>query len=282
MGHSLVLVQSGASPDLKAETATTWTAGLDLVPAAIAGLEVSWTWFTVDYRNRIAQPALDDPDNILAHESEWASFITRNPSPAQIALLCESPLFAGSRVACLVSSPAAIIDYSLTNLASTRETGIDLNISQSLTTYWGELRFSVIANDLLRFEQAAAAQSTPQNVLNTVGNPIAFHLQAAAEWHRYNAGQPGLGVRTALHHTGDYRNPGSVQIPHVRSATTLDLQLFGRLPGSDRWSSETRLSLSIQNLFNQPPPFVDNPYGYDISNTQPLGRTLSVLLSTHW
>ena len=68
-------------------------------------------------------------------------------------------------------------------------------------------------------------------------------------------------------------------MPHVRSATTVDLQLF---MGLNRSWPHTRVSLNIQNVLNQPPPFVDNPYGYDISNSQPLGRMLSLRVSTDW
>jgi iron complex outermembrane recepter protein len=282
MGNSLVLVQSGVGGDLKAETATTWTAGLDLKPEAFPGFEASVTGFAVDYRNRITQPALDDPDNILFRASEWAPFIIRNPSSTEVATLCESPLFGGSRAACLASSPAAIIDYRLTNLTLTRETGVTLDVSQSLASRWGELRFSVNASDLLEFDQTATVLSPARSVLNTVGNPISIHSQAAAEWYLHSAAQPGPAVRAALHYTGAYRNPGSVLVPHVRSATTVDLQLFGLTRSDDHWWDNLRLSLNVQNVFNQSPPFVDSPFGYDISNAQPRGRTVSLLASKDW
>lgn len=278
-GNSLALIRTGTSSELKPETATTSTVGLDLTPDFLPDFQLSVTGFWIDYYNRITQPALDDPNDILAHESEWAPFITRYPTATQVAALCESPLFNGSRQACLDSSPTVSVNYSLTNIAVTRESGIDLSLRQSLVTGWGRFRFTLDATDLLRFEQAATWNSRLQSVLNTVGNPIAFHAQTAAEWQLRTLGVYEPGARVALNHTGAYENPGSSLMPHVRSATTVDLQLF---MGLNRSWPHTRVSLNIQNVLNQPPPFVDNPYGYDISNSQPLGRMLSLRVSTDW
>ena len=282
LGNSLVLIESGVSGHLRAETARTWTAGLDLKPDAFPGFEASVTGFAVDYANRITQPALDDPGNILFRASEWAPFINGHPSSAWVATLCESPLFSGSRAACLGSSPAAIIDYRLTNLTLTRETGVTLDLSQSLTGRWGEFRFINKASDLLYYEQTATTLTPPPSNLNTVCKTISKHSLTAAEWYLHSAGQPGPAVRVALHYAGPYRNPGSVLMPHVRSATTVDLELFGLAPRYEFWWDNMRLSLYVQNVLNQSPPPVDSVFGYDKSNAQPLGRTVSLLASINW
>jgi len=280
-GHSLVLVESGTSQSLRAETATTLTAGLDWVPMNDGSFQVSGTWFNINYRNRIAQPALDDPADILVREAEWTSFVTRNPTAPLVTGLCESPLFAGSRLACLGSAPAAVVDYRLTNLSLTREAGVDLNVKESVHGQWGNLRFSVDAEDLFRFDQTPTAVSAPQSVLNTVGNPIALRLRATTQWAMRRDDQPGPGVGAAVNYSGGYANPESALEPHVRSATTLDLQLFEALT-VDRWWGVSRVSLNILNVFNQGPPHVDNPYGYDIANFQPLSRVISLFVGKDW
>jgi iron complex outermembrane receptor protein len=70
--ESLLLV--GGNADLRPETATTWTAGFDLRPAAWPGLTLGATWFDIKYRNRIDKPvqqnltgALSDP-NLAGHQ----------------------------------------------------------------------------------------------------------------------------------------------------------------------------------------------------------------------
>src|SRR6185312_3355411 len=123
-GRSLVLIEQGSNAALKEETAKTWTAGIDLAPPFLPGATVSLTYYSIDYQNRIAQPAADNPFAILVNESEWAPVITRSPSRAQIDAICTRADYQGSVAACLASSPAAIVDGRLANLAATRTSGI--------------------------------------------------------------------------------------------------------------------------------------------------------------
>ena len=41
-------------------------------------------------------------------------------------------------------------------------------------------------------------------------------------------------------------------------------------------------ALNAVNVFNQSPPFVDSMYGYDVVNSQPLGRVLSLSVRKKW
>ena len=47
-------------------------------------------------------------------------------------------------------------------------------------------------------------------------------------------------------------------------------------------SGATDLSLNVVNVFNHSPPFVDNQFGYDVSNVQALGRVISLDLTERW
>ena len=44
------------------------------------------------------------------------------------------------------------------------------------------------------------------------------------------------------------------------------------------------VALSVQNLFNEDPPFYDSPLGvgYDPANASPLGRTVALQISRRW
>ncbi len=71
-GTSLVLVEEGNNSDLKQETASTWTAGIDLAPSAVPGLKLSLTYYAIDYENRILVPGPTSPVDILLQESQWS------------------------------------------------------------------------------------------------------------------------------------------------------------------------------------------------------------------
>jgi iron complex outermembrane recepter protein len=281
-GRSTILGIQGDNPTLKQETATTWTAGIDVVPVAVPGLKLSLTYYAIDYEGQIAQPASAAPFDILVQESEWAPVITRNPTAAQIAAVCNSPEFQGSRAGCLISLPAAIVDFRLANLASTKVSGLDIDARQSLDSGVGEFRFGVNGSYVFRFDQAVTNTSPSTDILNTFDNPLALRLRATAEWNRHQLDEPGLGLNLAINHTNGYDNPGSSLVPRIHPWTTVDLQLRYRTPKGDGFWADTEVALNTVNVFNQSPPFADNLTGYDQGNAQPLGRVVSVYARKKW
>ncbi|HEX8757404.1 MAG TPA: TonB-dependent receptor [Steroidobacteraceae bacterium] len=281
-GRSLILVEQGSNPTLKQETAKTWTAGFDLAPMLLPGSTFSLTYYSIDYENRIAQPAADDPFAILVNESEWAAVIHRDPSRAEITAVCNSPVYQGSVSACLASSPAAIIDGRLANLAATKTTGIDVQASGTFSGSWGRLDTGLTGNYVFKFDQAVTPTSPAVDIVNTITNPLALRLRGTIEWNRVGPGMPGPGVSVAVNHTGGYKNPGSMLMPNVSPWTTLDARIIYRTQPSGGWLSGMELSLNAVNVFNHDPPFVDDLYGYDLYNVQALGRVVSANISKQW
>jgi iron complex outermembrane recepter protein len=281
-GRSLVLVEQGSNPDLKQETARTWTTGFDLAPKFLSGSTFSLTYYSIDYENRIAQPAADDPFAILVNEAEWAPVITRNPSPAQIAAICNSSDYEGSVAACLASSPAAIIDGRLANLATTKTTGLDLEAQDAVKSSLGTLVLGVTANYVFEFDQAVTGSSPPTNIVNPVTNPLALRLRGTIGWSPRGPGLPGPGFDLAVNYTGGYRNPGSTLLPHVSAWATADARFVYLTGARGGWLSGMQFSLNAVNVFNHEPPFVDDLYGYDLYNVQALGRVVSADVSKRW
>jgi iron complex outermembrane recepter protein len=281
-GRSLVLVEQGSNPSLKQETAKTWTAGFDLAPPWLPGSTFSLTYYSIDYENRIAQPGADDPFAILIDAAEWAAVINRNPSRAQIAAICNLPDYQGSVSACLASSPAAIIDGRLANLATTRTTGLDLEAHDSFTGALGTLGLGLTANYVFHFDQAVTASSPATDIVNTISNPLALRLRGMLEWNREGPQLPGPGLAVAVNYTGGYRNPGSTLVPDVSPWTTVDVRFLYRTRPDASWLGGVEFSLNAVNVLNHDPPFVDDEYGYDAYNVQPLGRVVSADFSKRW
>ncbi len=277
-GRSLVLAEQGSNPQLREETARTWTFGVDLSPWR--GAQFSFTFYDINYRNRIEQPAADDPVGILQHAAEWAPVITRNPSRAQIDAICNDPQYIGSVAACLTSQPAAIVDLRLANLATTRTRGVDIDASQRLATRWGHFRLQVRGEDVLAFTQSVTPNSPATSILDTVANPLAVRLQGTLGWSRHGATAPGWSGALIVNYTGSYHNLGSTLLPDVPQWTTVDLYARYRLhPGR---LGQTTLSINAVNVLNRDPPFVDGLFGYDLANVQALGRVLSLEITQRW
>ncbi|HEY6927797.1 MAG TPA: TonB-dependent receptor [Steroidobacteraceae bacterium] len=280
--QSTILGIEGVNPKLGPETATTWTTGLDLVPTVDPGLKLSLTYYAIDYQGQITSPAAGNQLAVLVQENEWSPFIVRNPTQAQIAAVCNRPDLFGSRSACLASSPAAIVDFRLANLSSTKVTGLDLDVRQTLDSRVGRFDFAFNGNYTFYFDQAATGSTPPVNILDTVGNPLQLRFRATAGWSQYGDEDRGLGVNLAVNHTGGYNNLTSQRLPRINSLTTIDMQFrYGMPPGSGILSG-TEFSLNAVNVFNQSPPFVDDMFGYDQTNFQGLGRVLSVSIVKTW
>ncbi len=281
-GQSLVLVRQGTNSSLGPQTATTVTGGIDLTAPAVPGLRLSLTYYEIDYEGQIATPALNDPRDVLVNEYEWASVIKRNPSDAQVALICNSPEFLSSRDACLTTRPAAIVDLRLANLGLTRTSGVDMDMREQLNTEVGGLGLRVVGSRVFHFDQAATSTSPGVEILNTLGGPLGLQLRATTEWTQRAAGDTGFAAQFGVNYTGRYRNPESMLLPNIASSMTFDLQLRYRTPGCDVWWSAMEFVLKVVNVSNRWPPFVDSPYGYDVANVQPLGRVTSLYWSKRW
>jgi iron complex outermembrane recepter protein len=281
-GRSLVLVEQGSNPSLQQETAITWTAGFDLAPPPLPNSTLSLTYYSIDYANRIAQPAADDPFAILIDAAEWAAVINRHPSSAQIAAVCNLPDYQGSVAACLASSPAAIIDGRLANLATTRTTGLDMEVRDSFSGAPGTLGIALTANYVFHFDQAVTNTSPVTDIVDTISNPLALRLRGVLSWNRHGPQRPGPGVSLAVNHTGGYRNPGSTLAPEISSWTTVDVRFLYRTRPGAAWLGGVEFSVNAVNVLNHDPPFVDDPYGYDSYNVQPLGRVVSAEVSKRW
>ena len=281
-GRSLVLVEQGSNPTLRQETAKTWTAGIDLAPTFLPGSTFSFTYYAIDYQNRIAQPAADNPFAILVNESEWAAVITRNPSVAQIDAICNSPDYIGSASGCLASSPAAIIDGRLANLAAIRTSGLDVQAGDSFAGPWGRIDLGVTGTYVFKFDQAVTPTSPAVDIANTITNPLALRLRGTIEWNREGPQLPGPGISLAVNHTGAYKNPGSALVPQVPAWTTLDVRLVYRTGQDEGWLSGMEFSVNAVNVLNHDPPFVDDLFGYDVYNVQALGRVVSADIGKRW
>lgn len=282
IGNSIILYMQGANPSLKPETAQTWTSGIDWVSDRLQGLTASLTYYSVDYKGQIAQPAAGNPFGILEDESEWAAVITRNPTPDQVAAICNRPDLTISKAACSTSKPAAIVDIRLANLGETRTDGLDIDIHQVINSPVGQWTASFRGTRILDFEQAASPSSSAVSVLDTLGNPISLKLRATLGWNQGRSGKTGFGAGLAFNYTGSYRNPTSARVPRVPALFTTDGQLRWRGTETNGWLNNVEFNLNVINLFNQSPPFVDWQEGYDSYSTQPLGRVLSMTLRKNW
>lgn len=276
-GHSRVFVLAGPVPDLKPETARTWTAGVDLTPA-IQNLSLSLTYFDIDYQGRIQSAGYST--DFLTQEAQFASLITRNPTQAQIDAVCKKPPLAGGDC----NQPiAAILDARWRNLASLKTRGFDAALDYLLHTAWGKVTFSLNGSYTIDQKLQIISTAPVVDLVNTVGNPPSLRLVGNLSWSLR-----GWTVQSTANYTGAYRDPGSAPAQRVDSWTTVDVNIGYRADGGSGWLANTQANLGIVNVFDQRPPFVNrfdltsSTFGYDPANATLLGRGVSLQVVKRW
>lgn len=274
-GSTGLLELGGGNPNLKPERAESWTAGIDVQPSWIDGLNLDAAYFDIDFSDRVSSPgsvfdAFQSPVSV-------GGYFIRNPSQAQIdaALALVPGPVSGSPPP---DGVEAIFDGRLTNLSSQRVRGVDLNLRYAIATdNWGDFTLSAGATGLLQFATQANPTSPALDTLNTIFNQIDWRGRVALGWRR-----EAWNANFALNYANSYENTLFLPAQSIDASLTADARLAYRWGGDGDGSTE--LSLSIQNLTDEDPPFVDDPLGFafDPTNASPIGRFVNLELVRRW
>lgn len=254
------IMVAGGNPDLKPETATTWSAGVDLAPAAVAGLHASATYFHIDYKNQIE--ALMGTPGLLTNPI-YSSFVTFNPTAAQVTALLNSGLPVNGAI-----NPGTVQfigDGRRQNLGKSLVSGIDFSLHYNWSMGRAKWDAGVQGTYFTEYKFQPVPDAKLADVLNTINFPQKFRMQADAGVQLDDA----FG-RITLNHLSGYGNTGVSPTQHVSDYNTVDL-----LIGFDVTPHFT-FSFDVRNLFNERPPFVDQVGAYDPQSANPIPRLFSV------
>jgi outer membrane receptor protein involved in Fe transport len=280
-GATALYVQGGR-PGLKPERATTWSLTAKLHPLAWPGFDLELSYFSVNYVDRIVAP-ISFLSQSLSNPI-YAAQITRNPSAAMVqAIVAGAGFFQQSAGAVYdPATVAALVDNSNVNAGRQPAHGLDALLSYS--TALGprdRLNLSANASYLASSRQISTAQPVVP-LAGTLFNPPHWRAQGSLGWQHGE-----FGVTTTLSYMGPLRDPRSTPALRIPGQTTLDLALRYRSPASAPAALRgLDLTLSVQNLFDRPPPLIatsfvtDTPY--DSTNYSPIGRFISVSIAKKW
>jgi iron complex outermembrane receptor protein len=291
-GPITVAFVGGANPDIGPETAETWQVGADFEP--IDNLRLSATYYNIAYDDRIASAdvfgAFFNPLTYPAYLG-YSDFIIPidNPvtcvngneatyDPVLASYAGRTILYGGG-----IQNPCAVevlLDARNTNLAATKQDGIDAQLGYNRAIRNGAVFFNLNVNKVLNNEQ----QVNP-------GDPFISRLgfyNSPVEWR--GRGTVGLSYESITatlfgNYTGSYindqavNNLGQAIAPiKVDNYVTLDFNLSYNLD-EDAWPAfvkGARASITILNLTNKDParaftansvfnPAYSNPFGRRIT-----------------
>lgn len=275
-GTKLTLIHLGGNEDLGPERAESLTVGFNL--RRPGGFRFGIDYFDILFEDRIGRPASTNLTTVLGNPA-LAPFLTYvDPTkPEDLALInsyLSSPYYLqpGQFPA---TAFRVILDGRWANTGELRTRGLDLTAGYGFDLGRHRIDLDAGGTWLFEYSRKLTPVAPREELLDVVGFPADLRLKGAARW-----ALDDWSARLGLNYVDDYR---SVKGEKIAAWTTVDAQV--------RWSPSglaslegVDLSLSAQNLFDEDPPFYDNPqgFGFDPANSNVLGRVVSLQLTKRW
>jgi iron complex outermembrane receptor protein len=276
----LSLILGGGNPNLRPETARSWTLGADFKPSRWPGLTIDVTAYDIRYHDRIDRPVQANLANAL-QDPTLASFVTRispTSNPADLALitaLLSSPALSTANGVFAPTTYGGIADNRYVNTSTLQVRGVDLTANYAFRVGDDDVSLTENASYLFDYDQKVTPTSPLLNRVNVVNFPLRFRSRATANWTRGR-----LTLTGAFNYAGAYRDALGVGID---AQPTFDAQ--ARLAPSEAGLLRgVTVLLNIRNILNRDPPFYNNTagVGYDPASGDPIGRFVSIQLTRAW
>jgi outer membrane receptor protein involved in Fe transport len=276
----LTLLLYGGNPNLRPETATSWTTGLEYAPPSHPELRVSATLFNTKFKNRISQPALNNLSTVLTAGdlAPFRQFINPASNAADLALVRSYLQYFSAAAASLYQPEAyrAIADARYVNAGAFEVRGLDLQANYGLTVRQDPVVLSANLSWLMSYSRKITATAQKTELVGTAENPADLRARVSAAWTH-----GPLTTSLSLNHMGDLHTTTGLRMPRQ---TTADVQVQYVSPAKDGALHGLSLALTVQNLLDADPPFYDSPQGvgFDAANSEPTGRVVALQLTKAW
>ena len=279
----------GPNPNIKPETADTWTLGARYALGKDTIIDISY--FSVDYSDKVVNNRLNT--TILKDEAAYAGtgVILRGAEAAAMANYYNDNFYdlivqtEGTDI-WPDGSPDNVtlwVDGRSLNLAKSVTEGFDISISHNWRTDTaGDYRFWVSGTYLTKYEEAFAKNATPVDLLNQLNAPLQFKARGGVDWHNGS-----FITRASFDYVNGYDNPSTIPTQKVDAWTTFDLavQFDGDNVGwLGSFGDGLSITLDVTNILDEDPPYVNfapnanGGGGWDPTAASPIGRMIGISL----
>jgi outer membrane receptor protein involved in Fe transport len=278
----------GSNPNVRPETSRSFSAGAELSPPAVPGLNLRATYYSIRFSNRIALPT---QQIVVVGNPALEPIVMRDPDTGFVG-----GLLAGAGQVLDFSGPGftpggagpedvvLIVDARVANTAETKTSGLDLGLDYSFDLGRDRFRVELNANRIFRFDDRLTSASPVIHTLGTPYHPVDWRARAGLSWTR----GPFSAVFFANHAASYHDNRGGAS-RKVGSFTTIDAGLaYGGTSSGPAALRKLRVALNFENLFDaDPPQLLPDPgstraIGYDPVNATGRGRVISLQLRKAW
>lgn len=267
------LLASGGNKNLKPERATTSTASVFLHPASLDGLQVDLSYFRISYNNRVVVPI---PDLLVALNDAYSEFVANAPTVDQqrdLIAMAAAGLANYAGVEYDPSNVVAIVNDRYLNTVSQHIHGLDLLVKYNIDLKGSHLDLDGDVTYLSSRQRVGYASPTV-NLAGTVFNPPNYKARLGVTWQR-NA----ITASLFYNFIGGVTNTLALQPTKGKVMQTIDFVALYRA------RSDLDVSLSIQNITDTQPPFLENALGfvdYDSTNYSAIGRFIGISITKRW
>lgn len=278
---------SGANLDLKPETASTWSVGLDW--DATDRLRLGVTRWDVSYRNQVAGYLSDL--GILTRQSQFAGTgIILQGTEARdrvLALLAQGIVPQGAFPGGNAANTTVFVDGRNQNLGRSLTSGYDFQVNYRLPeTAIGQFSINATGTLITDYTTAVTVSAPELSKLNQIFNPLRLKTRIALAWDKDD-----LRGQLVLNQVNAYTNTNVTPNETVATYSVLDFNLAWSIGGPRATSllgGGYVVSLDVRNLLNVDPSYVNlapnanGSGGYDASVGNPIGRQYGVSLRRRW
>ena len=277
----------GPNPDIKPETADTWTLGGRYALGKNTIIDISY--FSVEYEDKVVNNRLNT--TILKDEAAYAGtgVILRDEEAAARANFIEDNYHDQIVVTEGVDvwpggSPdnvTLMVDGRSLNLAKSVTEGFDISVSHNWRTDTaGDYRFWVSGSYLTTYEEAFAKNAAPVDLLNQLNAPLQLKARGGIDWHFGS-----FTTRASFDYVNSYDNLIVEPDQEIDSWTTFDLAV--QFNGDDAgwlgsFGDGLSVTLDATNILDEDPPYVNfapnnnGGGGWDPTAASPIGRMIGI------
>lgn len=262
-----VAISVGGNPDLEVVTARSFTAGFVFTPAEMPHLRLGGNYWRVVMDSRIMAPNYQE---LLKPESELSDRVVRDPPG-------EQDVQAGW------AGRLRSIDLTRVNYGDLATSGIDLDASFLVESYWGCINLNLAVTWVNEYLSRDMSQALPLNrvgIANAAGTIPEWRLVGTVGW---KLGDFGWSTTTTF--TPSYQDADVWTGPldrRIGSQILMDLQAWMDLnrEGSVLLDGTT-LTIGARNVFDRAPEFANAgaALGYDFSQSDLTRRFIYLRLS---
>lgn len=278
-----LLFEFGGNPNLKPQTATTWTLGTTWGSQGTGGVTARINYYNIRFDNRIndLESAGYNPGFALLQASYLGPQIVQfNPPEALVQQLESSPTFVNFG-ATNPNDIGALIDARELNVSKVHTDGMDFGIADRMERGRTTFEPGADATVILHLRTQFTSLTPPAEILNTIYNPT----KAKVRGHLLISQSP-FSIAAFVNFVNSYTNNTTIPDSRISSWTTFDLSATYSCDMCGAFLPGFSATLGVLNLLNRAPPYATNGSGfavnYDGANASPLGRFISLDLAVRW